>query len=73
VHPAFSTGPLAWQLRPQALLRGVLNISYSCKLARARRSCVRGRGLLTGVMWADAHLTLPARSLLSGWLDLGEL
>jgi hypothetical protein len=63
VHPAFSTGPLAWQLRPQALLRGRIEYQLFMQSGAGGGELRAGRGLLTGVYVADAHLTLPAAEL----------
>jgi hypothetical protein len=63
VHPAFSTGPLAWQLRPQALLRGRIEYQIFMQTGTGGGELRAGRGLLTGVYVADAHLTLPAAEL----------
>ncbi len=63
VHPTFSTGPLAWRLRPQALLLGRIEYQLFMQSGTGGGELRAGRGLLAGVYVVDAHVTLPAAEL----------
>jgi general secretion pathway protein N len=60
VHPAFPVGPLAWRLRPQAVLLGRLEYQVFAQSGQGGGELHAGRGLFAGRYISAAHLSLPA-------------
>lgn len=62
-HPAFPVGPLAWRLRPQAVLLGRLEYQVFAQSGQGGGELRAGRGLFAGRYVAAAHLSVPAAEL----------
>lgn len=62
-HPAFQAGPLAWRLRPQAVLLGRLEYQVFAQSGQGGGELRAGHGLFAGRYVAAAHLSLPAADI----------
>ncbi|MBI5460984.1 MAG: type II secretion system protein N [Gammaproteobacteria bacterium] len=65
-HPVFPVGPLAWHVRPQALLLGRLEYQVFVQSGTGGGELRVGRGLFGGASVTAAHLSVPAADLAQG-------